>query len=195
LVSASSPSHQVLGSKPSLCRISAGVRLCFGYSLPQTPLVWEPLALGSPPPMGLQKALLSQMSENQKANRDRAICTTEEKVVCRLRLVLNFYKWFSCISEYECCNLGWELMLNYFCFCRVKATIWILVGVVIYLVKTTIWSDGCSKLNSVAHMVNFCYSDGCCYWPECLRSEQRERLSEFFISEMKIYLHFIWMKI
>jgi hypothetical protein len=40
----------------------------------------------------LQKALLSQMSENQKANRDRAICTTEEKVVCRLRLVLNFYK-------------------------------------------------------------------------------------------------------
>jgi hypothetical protein len=48
LVSASSPSHQVLGSKPSLCRISAGVRLCFGYSLPQTPLVWEPLALGPP---------------------------------------------------------------------------------------------------------------------------------------------------
>jgi hypothetical protein len=45
LVSASSLSHQVLGSKPSLCRISAGVRLCFGYSLPQTPLVWEPLAL------------------------------------------------------------------------------------------------------------------------------------------------------
>jgi hypothetical protein len=48
LVSASSPSHQVLGSKPSLCRISAGVRLCFGYSFPQTPLVWEPLALGLP---------------------------------------------------------------------------------------------------------------------------------------------------
>jgi hypothetical protein len=48
LVSASSPSHQVLGSKPSLCRISAGVRLYFGYSLPQTPLVWEPLALGLP---------------------------------------------------------------------------------------------------------------------------------------------------
>jgi hypothetical protein len=48
LVSASSPSHQVLGSKPSLCRISAEVRLCFGYSLPQTPLVWEPLALGLP---------------------------------------------------------------------------------------------------------------------------------------------------
>jgi hypothetical protein len=48
LVSANSPSHQVLGSKPSLCRISAGVRLCFGYSLPQTPLVWEPLALGLP---------------------------------------------------------------------------------------------------------------------------------------------------
>jgi hypothetical protein len=48
LVSASLPSHQVLGSKPSLCRISAGVRLCFGYSLPQTPLVWEPLALGLP---------------------------------------------------------------------------------------------------------------------------------------------------
>jgi hypothetical protein len=48
LVSASSPSHQVLGSKPSVCRISAGVRLCFGYSLPQTPLVWEPLALGLP---------------------------------------------------------------------------------------------------------------------------------------------------
>jgi hypothetical protein len=48
LVSASSLSHQVLGSKPSLCRISAGVRLWFGYSLPQTPLVWEPLALGLP---------------------------------------------------------------------------------------------------------------------------------------------------
>jgi hypothetical protein len=49
LVSASSPSHQVLGSKPSLCRISAGVRLCFGYSFPLTPLVWwEPLALGLP---------------------------------------------------------------------------------------------------------------------------------------------------
>jgi hypothetical protein len=48
LVSASSPSHQVLGSKPSLCRISAGVRLYFGYSLPQIPLVWEPLALGLP---------------------------------------------------------------------------------------------------------------------------------------------------
>jgi hypothetical protein len=46
LVSASSPSHQVLGSKLSLCRISAGVRFYFGYSLPQTPLVWEPLALG-----------------------------------------------------------------------------------------------------------------------------------------------------
>jgi hypothetical protein len=48
LVSASSSSHQVLGSKPSLCRIFAEVRLCFGYSLPQTPLVWEPLALGLP---------------------------------------------------------------------------------------------------------------------------------------------------
>jgi hypothetical protein len=48
LVSASSPSHQVLGSKPSLCRTSAGVRLCFGYFFPQTPLVWEPLALGLP---------------------------------------------------------------------------------------------------------------------------------------------------
>jgi hypothetical protein len=48
LVSASSPSHQVLGSKPSLCRISVGVRLYFGYSLPQTPLVWEPLTLGLP---------------------------------------------------------------------------------------------------------------------------------------------------
>jgi hypothetical protein len=51
LVSASSPSHQVLGSKPSLCKISAGVRLCFGYSFPQTPLVWEPLALGLPLPV------------------------------------------------------------------------------------------------------------------------------------------------
>jgi hypothetical protein len=48
LVSASSPSHQVLGSKPSLCRIFARVRLCFGYFLTQTPLVWEPLALGLP---------------------------------------------------------------------------------------------------------------------------------------------------
>jgi hypothetical protein len=48
LVSASSPSHQILGSKLSLCKISAGVRLCFGYSLPQTPLVWEPLALDLP---------------------------------------------------------------------------------------------------------------------------------------------------
>jgi hypothetical protein len=86
-------------------------------------------------------------------------------------------------------------MLNYFCFCRVKATIWILAGVVIYLVKTTIWSDGCLKFRSVAHMVNLCYSDDCCYWPECLRNEQRERLSEFFVSEMKIYLRFIWMKI
>jgi hypothetical protein len=49
MVSASSPSHQVLGSKPSLCKISVGVRLYFGYSLPQTPLVWELLALGLPP--------------------------------------------------------------------------------------------------------------------------------------------------
>jgi hypothetical protein len=48
LVSASSPSHQVLGSKPSLCRISAGVRLYFAYSLSQTRLVWEPLALDLP---------------------------------------------------------------------------------------------------------------------------------------------------
>jgi hypothetical protein len=48
LVSASSSSHQVLGSKPSLYIISAGVRLCFGYSLLQTPLVWDPLALGLP---------------------------------------------------------------------------------------------------------------------------------------------------
>jgi hypothetical protein len=53
--------------------------------------------------------------------------------------------------------------------------IWILVGVVIYLVKTSIWSDGCSKLSSVAHMVNFYFSDGCCCWPECLRSKLRER--------------------
>jgi hypothetical protein len=37
-----------LGSKPSLCRISTGVRLCFGYSLLRTPLMWEPLALGLP---------------------------------------------------------------------------------------------------------------------------------------------------
>jgi hypothetical protein len=28
--------------------VSAEVRLCFGYSLPQTPLEWEPLALGLP---------------------------------------------------------------------------------------------------------------------------------------------------
>jgi hypothetical protein len=75
--------------------------------------------------------------------------------------------------------------------------IWILVGVVICLVKTTIWSDGCSKLSSVAHMVNFYFSDGCCCWPECLRSKlrERERLSELFFSEMKMYLYFIGMKI
>jgi hypothetical protein len=48
LVSDSSPIHQVLSLKPSLYRIFAGVRLCFGYSLLQTPLVWEPLALGLP---------------------------------------------------------------------------------------------------------------------------------------------------
>jgi hypothetical protein len=48
LVSASSPSHQVLSSNPFLYRNSAGVRLCFGYSLPQTPFVWELLALGLP---------------------------------------------------------------------------------------------------------------------------------------------------
>jgi hypothetical protein len=59
LVSASSPSHQVLGSKPSLCRISAGVRLCFGYSLSQTPLVWESLALGLP--LFITNMLQSQM--------------------------------------------------------------------------------------------------------------------------------------
>jgi hypothetical protein len=34
LVSASSPSYQVLGLKSSLYRISVGVRLCFSYSLP-----------------------------------------------------------------------------------------------------------------------------------------------------------------
>jgi hypothetical protein len=37
-----------MGSKSSLGRISTEVRLCFGYSLPQTPLLWEPLALGLP---------------------------------------------------------------------------------------------------------------------------------------------------
>jgi hypothetical protein len=40
--------YSPIASKPSLCRISAGIRLCFGYSFPQTPLVWEPLALGLP---------------------------------------------------------------------------------------------------------------------------------------------------
>jgi hypothetical protein len=48
LLSASSPSHQVLGLKPSLYRISAGIRLYFGYSFSQTSLMWEPLALGLP---------------------------------------------------------------------------------------------------------------------------------------------------
>ena len=40
-------SHQVVGSKQPL-RIFCGGRACLGLSLPQTPLMWEPPALGLP---------------------------------------------------------------------------------------------------------------------------------------------------
>ena len=48
VVRAVSLSHQVVGSKQPLRRFCGG-RLSLGFSLPQTPLMWEPPALGLPP--------------------------------------------------------------------------------------------------------------------------------------------------
>ncbi|XP_066308608.1 uncharacterized protein [Miscanthus floridulus] len=45
LVRAVSLSHQVTGSKQPLSRFCGG-KACLGFSLPQTPLMWEPPALG-----------------------------------------------------------------------------------------------------------------------------------------------------
>jgi len=42
-------SHQVAGSKQPLRRFCGG-KVCLGFSLPQTPLMWEPSALGLPCP-------------------------------------------------------------------------------------------------------------------------------------------------
>ena len=47
VVRAVSLSHQVVGSKQPLRRFCGG-KACLGFSLPQTPLMWEPLALGLP---------------------------------------------------------------------------------------------------------------------------------------------------
>ena len=48
VVRAVSLSHQVVGSKQPLRRFCGG-KACLGFSLPQTPLIWEPLALGLAP--------------------------------------------------------------------------------------------------------------------------------------------------
>ena len=40
-------SHQVAGSMQPLRRFCGG-KACLGFSLPQTPLMWEPPALGLP---------------------------------------------------------------------------------------------------------------------------------------------------
>jgi len=45
VVRAVSLSHQVVGSKQPLRRFCGG-KACLGLSLPQTPLMWEPSALG-----------------------------------------------------------------------------------------------------------------------------------------------------
>ena len=47
VVRAVSLSHQVVGSKQPLRRFCWG-KACLGLSLPQTPLMWEPPALGLP---------------------------------------------------------------------------------------------------------------------------------------------------
>ena len=47
VVRAVSLSHQVVGSKQPL-RGFCGGKACLGFSLPQTPLMWEPPALGLP---------------------------------------------------------------------------------------------------------------------------------------------------
>ena len=47
VVRAVSLSHEIVGSKQSLRRFYGG-NACLGLSLPQTPLMWEPLALGLP---------------------------------------------------------------------------------------------------------------------------------------------------
>ena len=47
MVRAVSLSHQVMGSKQPLHRFCGG-KACLGISLPQSPLMWEPLALGLP---------------------------------------------------------------------------------------------------------------------------------------------------
>jgi hypothetical protein len=47
VVRAVSLSHQVMGSKQPLRRFCGG-KACLGFFLPQTPLVWEPPALGLP---------------------------------------------------------------------------------------------------------------------------------------------------
>jgi len=47
VVRAVSLSHQVMGSKQHLYRFCGG-KTCLGLSLPQTPLMWEPPALGLP---------------------------------------------------------------------------------------------------------------------------------------------------
>jgi hypothetical protein len=49
VVRAVSLSHQVVGSKQHLRRFCGG-KACLGLSLPQTPLTWEPPALGLPFP-------------------------------------------------------------------------------------------------------------------------------------------------
>ena len=48
VVRAVSLSHQVVGSKQPLRRFCGG-KACLGFFLPQTPLMWEPPALGLPP--------------------------------------------------------------------------------------------------------------------------------------------------
>ena len=47
VVRAVSLSHQVVGSKQHLCRFAGG-KACLGFSLHQTPLMWEPPALSLP---------------------------------------------------------------------------------------------------------------------------------------------------
>jgi hypothetical protein len=116
LVSASSPSHQVLGSKPSLCRISVGVRLCFGYSFPQTPLVWEPLALGLPFLIHLNSfaspfhasILISTVREIKLANMVEQLIHFAIRKKSTIHSYMFNLKYFFLIEKYNL-KIGWMI--------------------------------------------------------------------------------------
>ena len=89
-------SSQVVGSKQPLRRFCGG-KACLGFSLPQTPLMWEPLALGLPFFFQCQTLILLQSKHNHGRPKG-------EKIQCSSALI-----WWTA-DAHPICDDPWTLL-------------------------------------------------------------------------------------